>query len=247
MSRSSRRRYDKEFKKILRKDGDRCGICRKPLEHNCQTFGGFTADGTTTLTSECCRHLLHTLMGSGVYVNQNTDAIRSVLRQMPQGQGPATDVIAAAERMRSGVNSIDRLTQEMMAKGGLTSKPTGISLTETPWKSDDAAWFDRNKNRTHRMRQIYPGEFETLPPEYQQLNIPDDHRLEIVVRQVKKGQRIRSAFCRNLSVEIPDTDEVIHVIFDWVAGGGNGAGVMTAQELAELSSRYKASSSGSRH
>ncbi len=49
------------------------------------------------------------------------------------------------------------MTEELMRRGGMVTKPKGISLTDTPWKSDDAAWFERNKNRTHRMRAYAPG------------------------------------------------------------------------------------------
>lgn len=79
------------------------------------------------------------------------------------------------------------------------------------------------------MREIYPGEFDTLPPNFRRVEISDDHRLEIVVRQVKQGQRIRSVFCRNLAVDIPEKNKVIHIIFDWVTAGGNETGVMAAK------------------
>lgn len=161
MTRTARRRYEKEFPKILRKDGDNCGVCRAPLTHNAQTFGGLLPNGEVVLTSNCC---VRKLMGSGVYVNQNTDAIVSLLEQAPGKRMPAPDLYAAVDRLRSGVDGVDAMTEEVMRKGGIVTRPTGISLTDTPWKSDDAAWFERNKNRTHRMRPIHPGEREQLLP-----------------------------------------------------------------------------------
>lgn len=246
MNRTARRRYEKEFPKILRKDGDNCGVCRAPLTHNAQTFGGLLPNGEVVLTSNCCVRKLETVMGSGVYINQNTDAIVSVLEQAPGGQLPAPDVFAAVDRMRSGVDAIDAMTKDVMRKGGVVTKPTAISLTDTPWKSDDAAWFERNKDRTHRMRPMHPGEREQLPPNLKQFQMPEGHRFEILVRQIVKGQRIRSLFCRNIEIDIPDSDELIHAIFDMVAAG-EGDGVIRPERIEAIAEEYRRSAAAPKH
>lgn len=246
MNRNARRRYEKEFPKILRKDGDNCGVCRAPLTHNAQTFGGLLPNGDVVLTSNCCVRKLETVMGSGVYINQNTDAIVSVLEQAPGKRMPAPDVFASVDRLRSGVDAVDALTDELMRKGGMNSRPTGISLSETPWKSDDAAWFERNKNRTHRMRPMHPGEQEQMPAHLQQFQIPEGHRIEILVRQIVKGQRIRSMFFRNTEIDIPDCDEVIHAIFDIVAAGG-GDGVIRPERIEAIAEEYRRSAAAPKH
>jgi hypothetical protein len=246
MNRTARRRYEKEVPKILRKNGDNCGVCRAPLTHNAQTFGGLLPNGEVVLTSSCCVRKLEMIMGSGVYIKQNTDAIVSVLEQAPGKRMPVQDGFAAVDRLRSGIDAVDAMTEEVMRKGGMVTSPTCISLSNTPWKSDDAAWFERNKNRTHRMRPMHPGEQEQMPLHLQQFQIPEGHRCEILVRQVVKGQRIRSLFFRNTEIDIPDSDEVIHAIFDIVAAGG-GDGVIRPELILAIAEQYQRSGAAPEH
>ncbi|MFJ2982652.1 MULTISPECIES: hypothetical protein [unclassified Pseudomonas] len=100
--------------------------------------------------------------------------------------------------------------------------------------------------RTHRMRLTYPGELQQLPPQIQQFQIPDGHRFEILVRQVVKGERIRSLFCRNTEIYILDGDEVIHAIFDIVAAGG-GDGVVRPERIELIAEGYRHSAAAPRH
>ncbi|MEE4183740.1 hypothetical protein [Pseudomonas viridiflava] len=239
MNRSERRRYEKEFSKVLKKAGDNCGICRKPLRHNSRTFGGVLADGRAALAGECCQTHLDVVMGSGVYINQNTDAILNVLGQAKGDSGgqPASDALDASRRLQSGIGSLEEMVEHTKRRAGVTGPVQGISLTDTPWKSDDAQWFDSHPDRSHRLRPMHPGEQDTLPVKMRDAIIPDDHRWEILVRQIKKGQRVRSAFCRNTRVEIPDVEAVIHAIFDNVINPQH-LGAVTVQEVAELAKLY---------
>lgn len=242
MNRSERRRYEKEFPKILKKAGDACGICRKPFPHNSRTFGGVLPDGQAALAGECCQNQLDVVMGSGVYINQNTDAILNAIGQMKGGSGsqPVADALEASRNLQSGIGGLDRIVQSTMQRAGVTGPVSGISLSDTPWKTDDALWFENHPDRSHRLRPMHAGEQETLPPEMKEAVIPVDHRWEILVRQIKQGQRVRSAFCRNTSMDIPDIEEVIHAIFDTVAHPRPGE-TITVQEIAALAKRYQVS------
>jgi len=84
---------------------------------------------------------------------------------------------------------------------------------------------------------MHPGEQETVPSQMKAAIIPDDHRWEILVRQIKKGQRARLAFCRNIQMEIVDVEAVIHAIFDTVASPRSGE-MITVEEIAALAKRY---------
>ncbi|KAB0490863.1 MULTISPECIES: hypothetical protein [Pseudomonas] len=242
MNRSERRRYEKEFPKALKKAGDNCGICRKPLKHNSRTFGGVLSDGCAALAGECCQNQLDVVMGSGVYINQNTDAIMGVLEQMKGDSGgqPVADALEASRRLQSGIGGLEDIVERTMRRGGLSRPAQGISLTDTPWKTDDAQWFETHSARSHRLRPMHPGEHETIPTQMKEAVIPDDHRWDILVRQIQKGHRARLAFCRNALMEIPDVEEVIHAIFDTVANARPGD-TITADKIAALAKRYHTS------
>ena len=66
------------------------------------------------------------------------------------------------------------------------------------------------------------------------------------MRQVVKGQRIRSIFCRNTEIDIPDSDEVIHAIFDMVAAGG-GDGVIRPERIEAIAEEYRRSAVAPKH
>jgi hypothetical protein len=59
-----------------------------------------------------------------------------------------------------------------------------------------------------------------------------------VIRQVEVGKRVRLPFVRNLEMPIPDIEEVVHAIFDIVAGRPRDANAITVGEVAELAKRY---------
>jgi hypothetical protein len=61
--------------------------------------------------------------------------------------------------------------------------------------------------------------------------IPPNHRVEMIVRQVKPGTRIRGSFCRNTELDIPDQEEIIHAIFDAVSSSPEGALVDLGQVI----------------
>lgn len=113
-------------------------------------------------------------------------------------------------------------------------------MANTPWKQDDAAWFKKHNKRSHRLRPMIEGEVATLPKEITSATIPENHSLEILVRQIEPGARIRAVFCRNKEIKIPDQEEVIHAIFDIVAQAGV-RGVIEAQEINERAKQYAAS------
>jgi hypothetical protein len=241
MNRVERRRFEKKFLRLLKKSGDVCGLCGEALTHNSQMFGGTTLVNRVVLTGECCSHKLQMVKGTGVYINKNINAILSVLGTSRSDLHVSpSEAFSALKHMRSDINTLDKAATKLMRRGGLHKPPTNISFVDSPCQLDDAAWFKTHPNRSHRLRPMCPGEAESLSPQLMQIEIPENHRWEILVRQVKEGQRIRTVFLRNTQACIPDADEVIHVIFDLVCEPGR-SGKINNEEVAALSEMFHAS------
>ena len=73
----------------------------------------------------------------------------------------------------------------------------GLYTRPTNWARNDAEWFKRRPDRSHRVRDRFPGE---------EFGSRDDPTLDMVaVKQITTGIRARSAF------EIPDSSCAEHV------------------------------------
>ena len=60
----------------------------------------------------------------------------------------------------------------------------------SPWKRDDAAWFEAHPQRAHRVRNRFPYErFKGEPSD-----LPNVVISKIIVRQIRAGLRVRAAF-----------------------------------------------------
>lgn len=150
-------------------------------------------------------------------------------------------------RSRSILRSWTTSRIRYAAKGGLTSHPMNISVADNPWKSDDAAWFASHPKRSHRLRPLFEEEAATLPAGIKTANIPENHRLEILVRQVQVGARIRVIFVRNVEFPIPDSEEVIHAMFDVVSQPGKQGTAISPDEIAALARKYGGDRSEASH
>lgn len=236
MSREDRRRFEREFKKLPK--GDNCNICGKPFPHNSKTFGGLTADGTTVLAGECCSRRLATVMVSGLYVTQSIDLLTSSRRSSTnKADVTPENVDQALTAMQSLFSDIGAHTNAVMRQAGVQRQSRGVFLGEHPWKAEDAAWFKSHPDRSHRLRPVHEGEAETVLASIPKDQIPPNHQVEILVRQVEPGKRIRASFARNMEIDIPDQEEIIHAIFDAVASAGEGT-VIDLREAMERARRY---------
>lgn len=238
MNRSERRRFDKEFAKLLKTDGERCSFCHAPFQHNCKTYGGISETGRVVITSECCRSKATEIRASGVFVTRHSGSIPDPTGRPAQTVSPE-DLDQVVSLLQGHFQEMDNVSNNIMRRAGLNNPAHNIFLNESAWKSDDAAWFKQHSNRSHRLRQMFDGELATMPPEVGALNIPDGHRLEIVVRQVEEGKRIRTIFCRNIDTPIPDIEEVIHAIFDSVSQPTK-RGFISVKDIADLAVKYSA-------
>jgi hypothetical protein len=53
---------------------------------------------------------------------------------------------------------------------------------------------------------------------------------------------LRTAFCRNLEMPIPDIEPLMHALFDVVSASNGGA--VSTEQVAELALRYASISNG---
>jgi hypothetical protein len=106
-------------------------------------------------------------------------------------------------------------------------------MEEDPWKINDANWFKANPSRSHRLRSVFPGEIKTLSS----FDVPPGHELQVLVRQLEPGHRVRIGFCRNLELPIPDVESLIHAMFDIVVE--NDAKSFTVEKVAKRALEYE--------
>ncbi len=134
--------------------------------------------------------------------------------------------------------SMHKFTPEYARRAGVpTNFP--VYLDDSLWKSDDAAWFELNPERSHRMRPGIEGEkFAVLVNDKRWLEeTQPGHVIFVVVRQVEPGVRVRIPFFRNLDVPIPDIEPVVHALFDLVSSG-TPDGKLSVARIAPLAMQY---------
>jgi len=236
MRRADRRRFNKEFDKLMKAGPDNCMLCETPFTHNCRTFGGLSPEGKTVLVGDCCVNKIEG-QAAGLYLTKNFDSLPSAGKKNSGATAPLKDVIQGVEAIRSHVTKLDTMADTVMQQGGLKMPVRNVFTQTSPWKTDDAAWFRAHPDRSHRLRLMFEGEAATMEAEPTLDATPENHRMEVLVRQVEVGKRIRILFCRNTQVPIPDAEEIIHALFDtW--SQSNRTGVVSIEEIAALANKY---------
>lgn len=244
MSTYDRRRFKRAFSKALTASGDCCEFCRKPLQQNINKFDDLA--GIALAVGECCVKELE----SEIAPSEEVIEIIANFSQTNQRAGvnhlSPECIKIAFEAIQLHFEALNTLSEKLMKQAGIQSMPSNIFLEDTSWKADDAAWFKNHPHRSHRLRAMFQAETSTLPTEILTAGIPDKHRYEVLVRQVEVGKRIRTIFCRNTDVPIPDVEEVIHSIFDIVSRPDN-KGVVTLREIEALAFKYGVALSAEQH
>lgn len=244
MKPAARRRVEREIREIMRKDGEHCSICGAPLQHNSHTFGGVTKTGNSVLTGECCKSKIATLVLSGLYVDATMD---DLVRHIPTSGKASTAPPADIERAVAAIHTIfaDRQAEgaALARRAGLGPGKTKLFTDKTAWKTDDAAWFERHPKRSHRLRPVIGDEAEVSGFTFS-TEMPSRHELQILVRQVEPGKRMRLPFGRNLDVPIPDDEAVLHALFDVVSGERDEGPVITSEAIRKALARYEGGNGG---
>jgi hypothetical protein len=185
-----------------------CSICSRPFEHNSRTAGGLDAHDNVVLAGECCFGRVVKIFGMGLYSEPNIN--------------PTNEQIADIKR-RGGVGNI--------------ACPLKVSV-DSSWKDDDRAWFKQNRERSHRARMPFPGEFDEGAAK-----TPAGHVALILVRQVEPGSRIRGAvYLRANWLPLPDDEATIHALFE--VAMQHEAMPSNGEALRNLSKKYDTGSLG---
>ena len=119
-----------------------------------------------------------------------------------------------------------------VARCGGVDRPLQVSRVDGQWKDDDRVWFEQNPKRSHRMRALFPGEFDGKIAEVSTGNIPI-----VLVRQVTPGSRLKGALGINADwLPFLDDEALIHALFEVMAG--REPALDDLQQLFALAKKY---------
>jgi hypothetical protein len=224
------------IEKIMTTDGDNCSLCRAEFPHNSRALGGVTHDGAVALVGECCASKLASIVSAGLYT------MRPYVERARPRNGP--DEKLSAEQIEEAITAhqryfaaVDEVTDTVARRAGVPHMAGRLMLhcEDNAWKDDDRIWFSHNPTRSHRLRPLLPGELSSTLTD--DLSVPPGHELQILVRQVEPGLRVRTGFYRNLEIDIPDIEPVIHALFDLMAERRDPIPI-SVDEVAKLALKY---------
>jgi hypothetical protein len=206
------RRFNRQFKELIRRDGDNCCICRVELKHNSRTFGGLDRQGRDALVGDCCAGQLATVRVTGFFTRRDYDFLPGQSKDASK-EYSADQIAAALTAYQKAVADTDRQMADIERRGGGV-RARNVNLGDHPWKRDDAAWFERNPKRAHRARAPYPGEADQ-----EAAKAPAGHTMVMLVRQVEPGSRVKTRiYLTANALPVPDNEAVIHARFEIAAG-----------------------------
>ena len=232
MKPSSRRRVEREIRDIMRRDGDHCSLCRREFAPNDRTFGGVTSTGEAALVGSCCEKRLSVCILQGLFMSADLPGADQLLGRKPtSGMHSPEEVERAIAAFQSVGEAHERRRSDLASRAGINPASTKLNTDATAWKAADAAWFASHPSRSHRLRSVLPGE-EGAIGEIAGQQLPLNHEVQVIVRQVEPGARVRLPFARNLAVPVPDEEEVLHALFDLLSRGANGKPVSTTDVMA---------------
>jgi hypothetical protein len=208
-SRAKRRLFDRQFRKLIKNNGDNCSLCGAEFRHNSRSFGGYDQDGKIALVGECCVERLHEVHTAGLCSHRNYDFLAA--GQNTKGCDLSAEQAAhALDLCQRAIVAVDKeMPDDLWQRAGMNQPRHGsIHVLDRPWKKDDRDWFERHAERSHRARLPFAGEVE-------QSAAPQGHQLLMLVRQVEPGKRIRAGlFISSQLPPVPDVEAIAHALFD---------------------------------
>jgi hypothetical protein len=229
---------DRGIRKVIQRDGDFCSLCRAAFQHNGKTYYGTAYSGTVVCVGECCVGKLRTVEAAGLYCSADRP------HELPPPANAEAlspeEVIEGVEAYQQYIAMADKLAADAGKRAGLPEgAPVAVFLSDNAWKDDDRLWFEAHSDRSHRLRRPFAGEKYyrgDRPP-----IAPPRHESQILVRQLQPGMRIRASFIRNLAIDIPDYEPILHALFDVVSSGRTTT--ISVEEVAALAEKYRADGS----
>jgi hypothetical protein len=188
LPRRQRRHIGRQLHRLMRRDV--CSLCGGKLKHNSRTAGGLDAQGNVVLAGECCIGRVAITITQGLYSDRQYHCSWPC---SAQSGSPTYEQIAEA------------VLDDIARWGGDLR-----TLRDPPWTSDDHDWFERNQERSHRLRLPFPGERDE-----EVAKAPTGHALIVLVRQVEPGMRLESAVSLNADLlPLPDDEAAAHALFE---------------------------------
>lgn len=237
MKPAAARRVERELREIMRRDGDNCSVCRKPFPHNTTTTGGTTKAGNTVLVGECCQAQVADVVIQGMFLDGSVDDLVPLIPTTGRRNHQPAEIERAVAGMRNIFAERQAMAAEISKRAGLPRGRSKVFSRETAWKSDDMRWFEQHPARSHRLRPIIDDEAEATGFAMD-TPMPPRHEMQVLVRQVEPGKRMRLAFGRNLDVPIPDDETVLHALFDIVGADGGSGEVISMDMMRKAIERY---------
>jgi hypothetical protein len=182
LPRQRRRHINRALHKLIERGV--YSICNCPPQHNTRTAYGLDAHGRVMVAGECCLDRLAVIFGLGFFSKRKYDFLTPAESDAPQSTN---------EKIAEGIAFYQKAIAEADERIDSTERYGGINritrpvFAEHPWKTDDRIWFEQNPTRSHRMRQLFPGEADEEAAE-----TPPDHAPIMLVRQVQPGDRVRA-------------------------------------------------------
>ena len=242
LNRAQRRRLDRQLDRevqgLMGRDG--CTVCGATFEHNACLFGGCDGYGRAVVVGDCCSEHLALVTHMGLYAARSYDFLHPKKREpdphrnRPADVGEITNAIAAC---RDWIEEADKQADGMERRAGLGDRRPPINVLESAWKTDDRVWFEKNPERSHRARLVFPGETELAA------RGPAGTVLLALVRQVEPGKRVRTGFFINAELwPAPDIEAIAHLLFDIATG--QQAQPQDAAERSALVEQYHVAGRG---
>ena len=191
------------------------------------------------LTGDCCRRRIATIVLEGLFLDRQVD---DLVERLPLSN--TDDAFHKGVDVHRAVHAIQKVFADRQADGRAVARRAGLLdgraklfTQTTAWKTDDAAWFEAHPDRSHRLRSLLGNEasasgFSAVGA------MPDRHEMQILLRQVEPGKRMRLPFGRNLDVPIPDDETVLHALFDIVSGHGGHGSIISTDMMRDAMARY---------
>lgn len=115
---------------------------------------------------------------------------------------------------------------------------SAVDTSANGWKASDADWFAAHPFRSHRLRPLLS------PDEAEQFfaiageatpKAPPGYELQVLIRQVAPGLRVRQMFFRRTTIPIPDDEAIARALFNIIAQNRPA----DTWEVAELAERFE--------
>jgi hypothetical protein len=221
LPRQQRRRLDRALRKLMRRNV--CSFCGSSFKHNSHSASGFDTHGNVAVAGECCIDRMAKIFALGLFSARKYDFLQP--RDAKPDIAPTTaQIIDAIAACQKAIAETDKRFDSIERRGGIKGEQVPeISLRDHPWKTDDRAWFEQNRARSHRARLPFPGELSSKLDETAKLQAARppilDKNAEIqvlmLVRQVEPGGRLRAAITISADLlPLPDDEAVAHALFE---------------------------------